>query len=59
MIVPPSLKECFVLDYSSEMTVSVNGSNYNSNHCTENYLHNELTSYLVSLEDSKGIKKSK
>jgi len=59
MVVPPSLKECFVLDYSSEMTIVVNGRNYNSNHCTENHLHNELTSYLVNLEDSKGIKKSK
>ena len=58
MIVPPTLKECFVTDYSSEMTITVNGRNYNSNHCTENYLHNELTSYLVNLEDSKGIRKN-
>lgn len=58
MIVPPALKECFVLDYSSEMAISVNSRIYNSNHCTENYLHNELTSYLVNLEDSKGIRKN-
>jgi hypothetical protein len=51
MIVPPTLKECFVLDYSSQMTISVNGRNYNSNHCTENYLHKELISYLGNLEE--------
>jgi hypothetical protein len=59
MIVPPKLGECFVLDYSSGMTITVNGRNYNSNHCTENYLPYELTNYLVSLEDSKGIIKIK
>ncbi|RYE56467.1 MAG: hypothetical protein EOP48_07945 [Sphingobacteriales bacterium] len=58
MIVPPTLKECFVLDYSSEMTITINGRNYNSNHCTDNYLHSELTSYLVNLKDSKTIQKS-